>query len=464
MAKKGKGFFGAVGSFLGSIPAVKKVKKAAKSVKKKIKKAKKKLKKALKKAKKKLKKKLGKVLTKARKLKNNLSKSKLVKKFKKAVKKAVKKAKKYVKKVVKTVKKAAKTAVKAVKKAAKTTVKVVKKAAVKVGGKIANTYNAFKDGGYKEALSAAVDCIPILGNAKAVYETIVGKDPITGRKLEPWERVVSGASVFGGPAVKIAKRVGGIAVGGKHAGGAVSGIIAGGKKGNTTPKPNTTPKNNTPTNQSGLTNERDKYYRQKINDAKAKGDQKAADDVRYQRYSEQKENKNEKVLDRKDWDKSNERLRQNRERGRAEEIKGRDSLENQLGRKLEDNNSDKVVTHTSSEGHLTRPDSIGRNSKGEIDLVHDHKHKTGGNDQTVHNDRQIRAEREMLEDKNGRHVVTISSDKPNINGVPPQPRPSGPLGELSDIYYTDTKSGKITHQWESDPLLPGGGKWSKIKK
>lgn len=49
MAKKGKGFFGALGSALGSLPVVGKVKKAAKSVKKKIKKAKKKLKKALKK-------------------------------------------------------------------------------------------------------------------------------------------------------------------------------------------------------------------------------------------------------------------------------------------------------------------------------------------------------------------------------------------------------------------------------
>ncbi|MFT9821033.1 pre-toxin TG domain-containing protein [Lysinibacillus sp. NPDC056185] len=250
MAKKGKGFFGALGSALGSIPVVGKVKKAAKSVKKKIKKAKKKLKKALKKAKKKLKKKLGKVLTKARKLKNNLSKSKLVKKFKKAVKKAVKKVKKYVKKVVKTVKKAGKATVKAVKTAAKTTAKSVKKAAVKVGGKVAKAYNAFKDGGYKEVLSAAVDCVLILGNAKAVYETIVGKDPITGRKLEPWERAVSGASVFGGPTVKIAKRIGGIAVGGKQAGGAISGIISGGKKGNTTPKP----KDKTPGQNKGLGN------------------------------------------------------------------------------------------------------------------------------------------------------------------------------------------------------------------
>ena len=36
----------------------------------------------------------------------------------------------------------------------------------------------------------------------------------------------------------------------------------------------------------------------------------------------------------------------------------------------------------------------------------------GEKEQTIHNDRQMRAEREMLEDKNGSHVVTISSDKP----------------------------------------------------
>ena len=34
--------------------------------------------------------------------------------------------------------------------------------------------------------------------------------------------------------------------------------------------------------------------------------------------------------------------------------------------------------------------------------------------------------REMLEDKNGSHIVTISSDKPDLNGIPPHPRPSGP--------------------------------------
>jgi len=79
MAKKGGGFFKAAASFLGSIPALGKVKKAAKSVNKKIAKFKKKAKKKFKKLKKKLKKKIGKVFTKARKLKNNLSKWRLVK-------------------------------------------------------------------------------------------------------------------------------------------------------------------------------------------------------------------------------------------------------------------------------------------------------------------------------------------------------------------------------------------------
>ena len=124
MAKK-KGFFGAVGRFLGSIPAVGKAKKAAKSVKKKAKAAKKKIKKAVKKAKKKLKKKIGKVFTKARKLKNNLSKSKLVKKIKRTVKKAVIKTKKAVKKAKST----AKVAAKSVKQTTKTAVQQVKQTA-----------------------------------------------------------------------------------------------------------------------------------------------------------------------------------------------------------------------------------------------------------------------------------------------------------------------------------------------
>ena len=42
--------------------------------------------------------------------------------------------------------------------------------------------------------------------------------------------------------------------------------------------------------------------------------------------------------------------------------------------------------------------------------------------------------KEMLEDKSGSHIVTISSDKPDLNGIPPHPRPSGPLAKESDIF------------------------------
>ncbi|PEA52461.1 ADP-ribosyltransferase [Bacillus pseudomycoides] len=214
-------------------------------------------------------------------------------------------------------------------------------------------------------------------------------------------------------------------------------------------------------NKQGLTPEREKYYRKKIDEAKARGEYKVANDARYERYYEGYVGK-DKPLDRKDWEVRNKNLRKIQERGREEEGKGRKALEEHLDRKLENNNVGEVVTYTSSEGHLTRPDSIGRNAKGEIDLVHDHKHKISDKEHVIHNDSQMRAERELAQETKGHHVVTLSSDKPDLNGIPPKPRPSGPLGKESEIYYTDPKSGKLTHKWEAHPDLPGGGIWIKI--
>ncbi|MBT2580932.1 ADP-ribosyltransferase [Bacillus sp. ISL-8] len=211
-------------------------------------------------------------------------------------------------------------------------------------------------------------------------------------------------------------------------------------------------------NKIKLTPEREKYYRIKIDEAKARGDYKEADNIRYNRHCEE----TKEPLERKEWDVKRENLRKSQERGREEEIKGRKALGEHLNRTLEDNNSGKIVTYTSSEGHLTRPDSIGRNAKDEIDLVHDHKHKISDKEHVIHNESQMRAEREMLEDKNGSHIVTISSDKPDLNGIPPHPRPSGPLAKESDIFYTDPNSGKVTHKWEAHPDIPGGGIWIKI--
>ncbi len=101
-------------------------------------------------------------------------------------------------------------------------------------------------------IKSVADPIPVVSNAKAIYEAAVGKDPFTGRKLEAWERGASAASILGGPIVK----------GIKHGGKAAAGIIKNGskstkkttaaskpkdtttpsqKKQENKPKPNTTP-------------------------------------------------------------------------------------------------------------------------------------------------------------------------------------------------------------------------------
>ncbi|MER2039659.1 MAG: pre-toxin TG domain-containing protein, partial [Solibacillus sp.] len=166
----------------------------------------------------------------------------IVKKVKKAVKKAVlatkkaaKKVKSTAKKAAKTVKKATKAATKQVKKTAKkavtkakqnvkTAIKDTKKVMTKVGGKVAVAYTSFKEGGYKGVISAGLDFIPIVGNAKALVEAAIGRDPITGRKLESWERGASAAAILGGPLVK------GVKHGAKLGAKAISGATSSSKK------------------------------------------------------------------------------------------------------------------------------------------------------------------------------------------------------------------------------------------
>jgi hypothetical protein len=58
----------------------------------------------------------------------------------------------------------------------------------------------------QEAGSAVLDFIPVVGNIKAGVEAVIGKDLITGRELEDWERALAGAAIMGGPVVKGASR------------------------------------------------------------------------------------------------------------------------------------------------------------------------------------------------------------------------------------------------------------------
>ncbi|MDY7223745.1 T7SS effector LXG polymorphic toxin [Halalkalibacterium halodurans] len=58
----------------------------------------------------------------------------------------------------------------------------------------------------QEAGSAVLDFIPVVGNIKAGVEALTGKDLITGRELEDWERYLAAGSIVGGPIVKGASR------------------------------------------------------------------------------------------------------------------------------------------------------------------------------------------------------------------------------------------------------------------
>nr|WP_285874068.1 pre-toxin TG domain-containing protein [Halalkalibacter oceani] len=59
---------------------------------------------------------------------------------------------------------------------------------------------------WKELASTVVGFIPFAGNAKAGYEAIDGRDPITGRELEDWEQALAAAAIVGGGLVKAGSR------------------------------------------------------------------------------------------------------------------------------------------------------------------------------------------------------------------------------------------------------------------
>ncbi|MGY3718672.1 pre-toxin TG domain-containing protein [Sutcliffiella cohnii] len=52
-----------------------------------------------------------------------------------------------------------------------------------------------------------LDFLPFIGNLKAASEAYLGFDPLTGRKLEDWERAVAAAAILGGGAARLGGKV-----------------------------------------------------------------------------------------------------------------------------------------------------------------------------------------------------------------------------------------------------------------
>lgn len=81
-------------------------------------------------------------------------------------------------------------------------------------------------------------------------------------------------------------------------------------------------------------------------------------------------------------------------------------------------------------------------------IVHEHKHLTAENSNpVVYNTKQLEEQRKAFPDK--KHVLTISSDLPCEDGVPPC-RPSLGINRKSEVLYFDNDKNTITHEWDTD--------------
>ena len=60
------------------------------------------------------------------------------------------------------------------------------------------------------------------------------------------------------------------------------------------------------------------------------------------------------------------------------------------------------------------------------------------------------AQRQLAESNGGTHVVSLSSDGPDLQASPPRPRPDTTLGgSSSEIVYADPGTGTVTHVWDA---------------
>ncbi|MEM6983315.1 MAG: RHS repeat-associated core domain-containing protein [Pseudomonadota bacterium] len=184
--------------------------------------------------------------------------------------------------------------------------------------------------------------------------------------------------------------------------------------------------------------------------------QDTADDARFKRNVVSRHNRELPPKTRGDWSKSNETAKKNRALGQQNEKAAREALSKHKGESLVDNNNavasgGKVQQRSgNSLDYKTRPDSLGDT------IVHEHKHFTAENSNpVVYNTKQLEEQRKAFPDKD--HVLTISSDLPCDNGIPPC-QPSSKIKRKSEVLYFDNDKKTITHKWNVKKQ-----RWNKVK-
>lgn len=216
----------------------------------------------------------------------------------------------------------------------------------------------------------------------------------------------------------------------------------------------------------GLTSDQRKHFRDKKN--AAKGDPDALEDMRYERTQTRRRNKGQEEYPSKDaWreDTAKRNASGNRQRGNEVEQTTRPGVSDHVGRPLESGNSfpdperpgkttkyEPTVTMPDGKKVKTRPDGITKGPDGHPDpsgVVVDNKHFMGGTkDQKYPETQQLAAQRQLAESHGGKHVVSLTSDAPDLGASPPRPRPDDKLGgSSSEVVYADPTTGDVTHVW-----------------
>ena len=218
-----------------------------------------------------------------------------------------------------------------------------------------------------------------------------------------------------------------------------------------------------------LTKEQRAYFREWKK--AAAGNPEELERMRYERNETVRRNRGEtKPRSFEEYKALLERLRPevNRERGTAEARELRPAVSEYVGRPLSSGDSFPTASGKASKFEITmevdgeqvttRPDGVTLDASGKLapdPVIQEHKFWSGGPDGAeIPDTDQMRAQREFAKEHGGRHVVSISADSPDLDAIPPRPRPDTELGKRSDVVFVDRTTKRVTRVWS-----PEEGKW-----
>jgi hypothetical protein len=194
-------------------------------------------------------------------------------------------------------------------------------------------------------------------------------------------------------------------------------------------------------------------FRKRIDEAEANGNKVEADNVRYERYKYEQEQEGRTPSSRDEWQVHTDRLRANQARGRANEDAALESagVQNNNYAQTPGGTSRDLITYTSSDGVVTRPDGVTDSKWVDVKSVEEG---------TVYYTEQLRAQKEGAvsghPDGTPRDLAVVIANKD-----PKAVRPSEPLANNATVVHRNSETGQWS-VWDKRANNNQGG-WTPIQ-